>query len=64
MRTITPPIIRVDQMLPGKYPRALALTSDGNTHLVDIKEVRACPSLPFLCQPFLSVFSPIFGITY
>lgn len=28
------------QMLPGKYPRALALTADGVAHLVDIKEVR------------------------
>ncbi|CAN0011477.1 unnamed protein product, partial [Ectocarpus fasciculatus] len=25
-------------MLPGKYPRALALTADGVAHVVDIKE--------------------------
>lgn len=38
----TPPplLIPLVQMLPGKYPRALALTADGNSHLVDIKEVR------------------------
>lgn len=48
-------------MLPGKYPRALALTADGNSHLVDIKEVCMVVVASFSLTPFME-YPLFFGV--